>query len=101
VILYHNGKEEKINVIPKLYHQIKGIGHVSFGVYVTLANNGYGPLRSDIREDLENKRELIERGLKYLEFDPLPMKYVKSQRQILESALDMISWVLAADRVEE
>ena len=101
VILYHNGKEEKINVIPKLYHQIKGIGHVSFGVYVTLANNGYGPLRSDIRDDLENKRELIERGLKYLEFDPLPMKYVKSQRQILESALDMISWVLAADRVEE
>ena len=101
VILYHNGKEEKINVIPKLYHQIKGIGHVSFGVYVTLANNGYGPLSSDIREDLENKRELIERGLKYLEFDPLPMKYVKYQRQILESALDMISWVLAADRVEE
>jgi len=101
VILFHNGKEEKINVIPKLYHQIKGIGHVSFGVYVTLVNNGYGSLRPDIRENLTQQKELIERGLKYLEFDPLPMKYVTSQRLILESARDMISWVLAADMVEE
>jgi hypothetical protein len=101
VILYHNGKEERINVIPKLYHHVKSIGHVSFGVYVTLADNGFGPLRADIRETLDRQRELIERGLKYLEFDPLPMKYVKSQRFILESARDMISWVLAADRVEE
>jgi hypothetical protein len=101
VILFHNDKEEKINVIPKLYHQIKGIGHVSFGVYVTLMNNGYGTLRPDFRETLTHQKELIEIGLKYLEFDPLPMKYVKSQRLILESARDMISWVLAADGVEE
>lgn len=101
VILFHNGKEEKINVIPKLYHQIKGIGHVSFGVYVTLTNNGYGPLRIDIRENLAHQKNLIERGLKYLEFDPLPMEYVKSQRLILESARDMLTWVLAAEVVEE
>lgn len=101
VILYHNGKEERVNVIPKLYHHVKSIGHVSFGVYVTLADNGFGSLRADIRETLEHQRELIERGLKYLEFDPLPMKYVKSQRLILESARDMISWVLTADRVDK
>jgi hypothetical protein len=101
VILFHNGKEEKINVIPKLYHQIKGIGHVSFGVYVTLTNNGDGPLRKDIRDNLAHQKNLIERGLKYLEFDPLPMKYVNSQRLILESARDIITWVLAADKVEE
>jgi hypothetical protein len=101
VILFHNGKEEKINVIPKLYHHVKAIGHVSFGVYVTLMNNGFGALRSEIRDVLDHQRDLIERGLKYLEFDPLPMKYVKSQRLILESARDMISWVLAVDKVEE
>lgn len=101
VILFHNGKEEKINVIPKLYHYVKSIGHVSFGIYVTLMDNGYGPIRADIKERLEQQRELIERGLKYLEFDPLPMKYVKTHRLLLESARDMISWVLAAGKVEK
>jgi len=101
VILFHDGIEEKINVIPKLYHQIKGIGHVSFGVFVTLANNGYGALRPDIREDLEHQKDLIAKGLKYLEFDPLPMKYVSVHRMMLESAIDFISEVLTLGEVVE
>ena len=99
VILFHDGKEERINVIPKLYHQVKGIGHVSFGVLVSLADNGYGALKPEIGERLEHQKYLIERGLKYLEIDPLPMKYVASQRLILENARDMIAAVLATNEV--
>jgi hypothetical protein len=101
VMLFHNGKQEKVNVIHELYHKIKGIGHVSFGVYVTLVDNGYRELQPDIRENLERQKHLIDRGLKYLEFDPLPMKYMASQRQTLESARDMIGEVLAAGEVDE
>jgi len=101
VILFHDGKEEKVNVIPKEYHQIKGIGHMSFGVYVTLANNGYKPLRPDIKEDLEHKIDLIDQALKYLEYNPLPLEYAATHRTMLESASNLIGKVLAAGEVVE
>lgn len=101
VILFHDGKEEKVNVIPKEYHQIKGIGHMSFGVYVTLANNGYKPLRPDIKEDLEHKIDLIDQALKYLEYNPLPLEYATTHRTMLESASNLIGKVLAAGEVVE
>jgi hypothetical protein len=94
VMLFHRGEQETINVIPKLYHQLKGIGHVSFGVYVTLANNGYGELRDDIRGNLEQQKHLIERGLGYLDIDPLPMQYMPTHRKMLETALELIDQVL-------
>lgn len=101
VILFHDGKEEKVNVIPKEYHQIKGIGHMSFGVYVTLANNGYKPLRPDIKKDLEHKIDLIDQALKYLEYNPLPLEYAATHRTMLESASNLIGKVLAAGEVVE
>lgn len=101
VILYHDDKEEKVNVIPKQYHEIKGIGHMSFGVYVTLANNGYRELRQDIQKDLEHKLDLLDRGLKFLQYDPLPLEYASAHREILESARGMIRKVLAAGEVRE
>ncbi len=101
VMLFHNGKQETVNVIPELYHKLKSIGHVSFGVYVTLADNGYGELRPDIRENLERQKYLIDRALKYIEYDPLPLKYMATQRLTLESARDIIAEVLAAGEVDE
>jgi hypothetical protein len=101
VILFHDGKEEKINVIPKRYHQIKGIGHMSFGVYVTLADNGYTTLRPDIQENLEHHMVLIDRALRYLEYDPLPLEYAAIHRMMLQSARDVIGEVLAAGEVVE
>ncbi len=101
VMLFHRGEQETINVIPKLYHQLKGIGHVSFGIYVTLADNGYGELRDDIRENLEHQKYLIERGLSFLDIEPLPMKYMPTQRKMLETALEIIDQVLADGSVEE
>jgi hypothetical protein len=94
VMLFHRGEQETINVIPKLYHQLKGIGHISFGVYVTLADNGYGKLRDDIRSNLEQQKHLIERGLGYLDIDPLPMQYMPTHRKMLETALELIDQVL-------
>ena len=101
VMLFHRGEQETINVIPKLYHQLKGIGHVSFGVYVTLADNGYGQLRDDIRENLEGQKYLIERGLSFLDIEPLPMMYMPTHRKMLETALEIINQVLDVGMVTE
>ena len=101
VMLFHRGEQETINVIPKLYHQLKGIGHVSFGVYVTLADNDYGQLRDDIREHLEGQKYLIERGLSFLDIEPLPMKYMSTHRKMLETALEIINLVLDDGMVTE
>lgn len=94
VILFFRGEQETVNVIPELYHKLKAIGHVSFGIFVTLADNGYGQLRDDIRASLEKQRSLIERGISFLDVEPLPIEYGISQRGILESALEMINNVL-------
>ncbi len=101
VMLFHNGQQETVNVITELYHQLKGIGHISFGVYVTLADNGYGKLRSDIRDSLEQQKYLIDRAVRYLEVEPIPIKYMSTQRKVLESAREMISEVLAEGVVIE
>ena len=101
VMLFHDGEQETINVIPELYHQLKGIGHVSFGVYVTLADNWYGELREDIRENLEQQKYLIERGLSYLDVEPLPMKFMPTNRKMLETAHQIIEEVLSDGMVVE
>lgn len=100
VILFFKGEEESVNVIPKLYHQLKGIGHVSFGVYVTLADNGFGELRDDIRENLEHQKYLLEQAMSFLDVEPLPMRFMPTQRKILESSLEMISDVIDTGVVE-
>lgn len=101
VMLFFKGEQETINIIPKLYHQLKGIGHVSFGVYVTLADNGFGELRDDIRENLEQQKNLIEQALSFLDVEPLPMKYMPTHRKMLETALEIINDVLASGFVNE
>lgn len=101
VILYHNGEVETVNIIPQMYHQLKAIGHVSFGVYITLANNGIGPLESEVREDLVYKSGLITQALNFLDGDPFPVEHMDSQRKILENAQTVITDVISAGEVAE
>jgi len=74
---------------------------MSFGVYVTLADNGYTTLRPDIQENLEHQMVLIDRALRYLEYNPLPLEYAAIHRMMLQSARDVIGEVLAAGEVVE
>lgn len=101
VILFHKGRKEKVNIIPQLYHQLKAIGHVSFGVYVTLANNGFGPIDGDIREDLVNKSYLISQAIGYLEVNPLPEDYMETQMNTLRSAQSIINEVISSGEITE
>lgn len=100
VILLHDGQRESFEVIPHLYHLIKAISHISFGIYVTLANNDFGQLKDEIRQDLFTKQELIEAALSILDEEPIPINHLESQRQTLENGLNMIKVVLASGVVD-
>ena len=98
--LLHDDQQETFEVIPHLYHLIKSISHVSFGIYVTLANNGYGQLKEEVHLDLVSKKELISKALSVLDEEPIPANVIESQRKTLENALTIIDDVLAAGTVE-
>ncbi len=101
VMLFHDGEKEVVEVIPQLYHRIKSISHVSFGVYITLASNGYGKLKEAVRIDLEHAKELIESALEILSEEPIPEEHMETQRATLENAIALIRDVLEAGKVEE
>ncbi|MGB3716483.1 MAG: hypothetical protein WA996_18850 [Candidatus Promineifilaceae bacterium] len=100
VILLHNGQQESFEVIPHLYHLIKSISHISFGIYVILANNDFGPLKEEVRHDLLSKRELIKEALSILDDEPIPANHLESQRRTLQNGLTMIEDVLASGDVD-
>lgn len=101
VMLFHAGEQEVVRVFPDLYHEIKTTGHVSFGVYIALANNGYGPLQTNIREGLEIQQDLIEKSISILEQEDIPPEYMQNMRKTLENALAIIQETLASGQVDE
>jgi hypothetical protein len=101
VTLFHDGKQEMVSIIPTLYQQVKSISHVSFGIFVTLADNGFGPLAEKARADLTHQLALIHQGLEFLDQLAIPSEFVALQRDTLNSAADVVGDILESGVVEE
>ncbi len=101
VTLFHDGVQETELIISHLYQQVKSISHLSFGVYVTLSNNGLGPLDEDLRTDLAYQLELLETGLAVLPQLAIPPQVITLQRDTLTMAAQVVGDVLQSGRVEE
>src|SRR5215468_5460656 len=54
-----NGREQREQFIPGRYHELKAVGHLAFGVQLTLMANGNGRLSELTAKDLHEKREQI------------------------------------------
>ena len=54
-----DGKEQRAQVIPARYHELKAIGHLAFGVQLTLMANGSGHLTELTASELHKKRAQI------------------------------------------
>src|SRR5262245_50626485 len=54
-----NGAEQREQVIPAPYHELKAIGHLAFGVQLTLMANGSGRLTELTKSELHEKRTQI------------------------------------------
>ncbi|MDH3943423.1 MAG: hypothetical protein OEV06_04955 [Anaerolineae bacterium] len=101
VMLFHDGQRETVEIIPGLYHRLKAISHVSFGVYITLAGNGYGPLSDHVRRELDHEQGLIRAALAILDQEPIPAEILPLQRATLENAGEIIHSVLERGSVDE
>lgn len=100
-ILLWNGKKEKIPVIPDLYHKVKSIQHISFGLYITLQNNGVGRLSNELTTNLAHQKELIKEALNILDEEEIPAQYMDVQRKTLEYAIRIITQVLDHGAISE
>jgi hypothetical protein len=101
VTLYYDGEQEKVLIIPALYQQVKSISHLSFGIYVMLVSNGYGPLAEGLRPQLANQLNLLNQGDAVLDQLNIPPEFVALQRNTLRSAAKVLSDVLDRGVVEE
>ena len=101
VKLFHNGKQETVEVIPELYHRIKSISHVSFGVYITMVSHGYGELKESVRISLELAKDMIDDALQVISDMAIPEEYMQTQVQTLENACEAIDDVLESGIVEK
>ena len=54
-----DGREQREEVIPATYHELKALGHLAFGVQLTLMANGRGPLSDLTVSELHQKRAQI------------------------------------------
>src|SRR5262249_58792305 len=57
--LLYDGKEQHGQVIPARYHELKAIGHLAFGIQLTLMANGSGRLTELTANELHEKRAQI------------------------------------------
>src|SRR5215467_13739526 len=54
-----DGREQREQFIPASYHELKALGHLGFGVQLTLMANGSGPLSDLSAGELHQKRVQI------------------------------------------
>jgi hypothetical protein len=59
-ILLWDGRERREQVKPARYHELKAVGHLAFGVQLTLMANGSGRLRELTMSELHEKRAQIQ-----------------------------------------
>jgi hypothetical protein len=59
-VLFFNGKRYEANVLPEMYQNVKALGHLPFGTYLTLAANGPGTLTDETVTALEKQMRLAE-----------------------------------------
>src|SRR6201986_3868326 len=57
--LLRDGGEQREQVIPARYHELKTIGHLAFGIQLTLMANGSGRLTELTAKELHQKRAQI------------------------------------------
>jgi hypothetical protein len=107
-MLLWDGGEEREQVIPARYHELKALGHLAFGVQLTLMANGSGRLTELTANELHEKRAQIREAQAAVNASPAcasPPK-MKAPAELLCRARTLVDRVLAEgvidfDRLEE
>src|SRR5262249_45908825 len=100
LILHRNGRREVTKVIPPVYHQLKAVGHMLFGVYLSLIVRERGGLNERKMLQLEQQHNLINTVLAHLHELDLSDEVRAGQRVLLEAASRILAECRRTRRVD-
>jgi putative intracellular protease/amidase len=91
LILRHRGLREVIRFIPPLYHQLKAIGHMVFGVHLSMEVRAPNGLNETELVQLMQQQYLIKAVLHNLADEGIPDEVRAAQVELLSRASDLIT----------
>jgi hypothetical protein len=98
-----DGRKQHDQVIPTRYHELKVLGHLAFGVQLTLMANGHGRLSDVTVSELHQKRIQIRETQAIINTLPAgescPSK-MKAPEELLCRARDLVDTVLEEGEVD-
>jgi hypothetical protein len=104
-----DNREQREQVIPPRYHELKALGHLAFGVQLTLMANGSGRLTELTAKELHEKRAQIRETQTIINASPAcasasatmkaPAELLCSARALVDTALD--GGVIDFERLQE
>jgi len=100
-----DGGEQREQIIPARYHELKALGHLAFGVQLTLMANGSGRLTELTASELHEKREQIRKARDIVNVPPasassLPSVAPMATAELLCCARTLVDRVLDEGNVD-
>ena len=95
-----DGGEQRAQVIPARYHELKALAHLAFGVQLTLMANGSGRLIELSASELHERRAQIREAQANASFSPTVTITPKAPAELLCRARTLVDRVLAEGAVD-
>src|SRR5215471_12058608 len=98
-----DGGEQREQVIPARYHELKALGHLAFGVQLTLMANGSGGVTELTTNELHEKRGQIREAQAAMNASPAwacSSPTTKAPAELLCRARSLVDRVLAEGMVD-
>jgi putative intracellular protease/amidase len=100
LVLHRNGLREVTQVIPPVYHQLKAVGHMLFGVYLSLIVREPGGLNERKLVQVEQQHNLINTVLDHLDEQGFSGAVRAGQRVLLGAASQILAECRRTRRVD-
>ncbi|MGK0316014.1 MAG: hypothetical protein ACI86M_002246 [Saprospiraceae bacterium] len=94
LILHHDNKRDTQRVVMPLYHDLKVVAHIPFGVYVCLLYEPDGPLSPEKEQQLISFKKLTEEVLRLVPSRSFPSDFISIQEDLLNQSIAFMDKVL-------
>jgi putative intracellular protease/amidase len=100
LFLRHRGLREVARIIPPLYHQLKAIGHMVFGIHLSLEVRAPNGLNETELFEILQQQYLLKAVLSNLTDEGIPNEVSEAQAVLLSKASDLLTEVLRTRAVD-
>ncbi|HWO17738.1 MAG TPA: type 1 glutamine amidotransferase domain-containing protein [Kofleriaceae bacterium] len=100
LILRHRGLREVVRIIPPLYHQLKAIGHMVFGIHLSLEVRAPNGLNETELFEILQQQYLLKAVLHNLAEEGIPDEVSEVQAVLLSQASALLTEVLRTRAID-